>query len=276
MFNRNYTYKTLLLEILFILLAVLFLFPLYLIVINSFKSFSEIMQHTLSLPDVFMPSNYIKAWKSSNFPRTFLNSFLVTSFSIIGLVIIGSMCAWRLARTNTWWSIAIYFLFVSTMVIPFQTIMLPFVQVTSFLNFINSIPGLILTYFGFSISITIFLYHGFIKSIPLEIEESAYIDGCNAHTLFWKIIFPLLKPITATVIILNGIFIWNDFLLPLLMLQESSLHTIPVAMYSFFSQYEQQWDLALAMLVLAMLPIIILFLVMQKFIIKGIMAGSIK
>jgi raffinose/stachyose/melibiose transport system permease protein len=131
-------------------------------------------------------------------------------------------------------------------------------------------------YFGFGVPLSLFLYHGFIKTVPIEIEESARIDGCSQFGVFWRIVFPLLKPITVTVIILNTLWIWNDYLLPLLVLQDAELRTIPLATSSFFAQYTKQWDMGLAALVMGITPVIIFFLFLQKHIIKGIASGSIK
>jgi raffinose/stachyose/melibiose transport system permease protein len=162
------------------------------------------------------------------------------------------------------------------MVIPFQTVMIPLMKLGGALNITNSIPGLIMMYFGFGVPLSLFLYHGFVKTVPREIEESALIDGCSQFGVFWRIVFPLLKPITVTVVILNTLWIWNDFLLPLLVLQDPELRTIPLATSSFFAQYTKQWDMGLAALVLGITPVIIFFLFLQKHIIKGIASGSIK
>ena len=274
--SLRYTTKMLLLEIVLILLALLFLYPFYLIAINSFKSFDQIMLNTIGWPDTMSWTNYNKAWTATQFPRVLLNSLIVTTASLAGLIVLASMAAWRLVRHPGRLSNVLFITFVSAMIIPFQAIMLPLVEVGKLLHLMNSIPGLIFMYFGFCMSISVFLFSGFIKSIPVEVEESGYIDGCSAHILFWHIVFPLLKPVAATVAILNGLHIWNDFLLPQLVLRSKELHTIPIAMFSFFSQYERQWDMALPMLVMTMLPMIIFFLFTQKYMIKGVMSGSIK
>jgi raffinose/stachyose/melibiose transport system permease protein len=162
------------------------------------------------------------------------------------------------------------------MVIPFQTVMIPLMKLGGTLGITNSIPGLIMMYFGFGVPLSLFLYHGFVKTVPVEIEESAKIDGCSEFGVFWRIVFPLLKPITVTVVILNTLWIWNDYLLPLLVLQDAELRTIPLAASSFFAQYTKQWDMGLAALVLGITPVVIFFLFLQKHIIKGIASGSIK
>jgi raffinose/stachyose/melibiose transport system permease protein len=154
--------------------------------------------------------------------------------------------------------------------------MIPLVKTAGNFGLLNSIWGLVIMYLGFGSGMTIFLYHGFIKGIPVELEEAAIIDGCSPLGVFWRIVFPLLKPITATVMILNSLWIWNDYLLPSLVLQDPGLRTIPLATFFFFGQYTKQWDLALAGLVLSIIPLVIFFFSMQKHIIKGITSGSIK
>jgi len=148
--------------------------------------------------------------------------------------------------------------------------------VASDVGLMDSRFGLIVCYFGFGVSLNLFLYHGFMKSIPLEIEEAAVVDGCTPYGVFWKIVFPLLKPMTITMLLLNSLWIWNDFLLPLLVLHSADIRTIPLQTYSFFGQYTKQWDLALAGLVLGVAPMVAFFLLMQKHIIAGISAGAVK
>ncbi|OIJ17504.1 sugar ABC transporter permease [Anaerobacillus alkalilacustris] len=274
--NPKYTKKTFTLEIFAILLALLFMVPFYFVIVNSVKSFSEILVDAAALPSQILFSNYAKVWDILNFPSAFINSFVITVFSIIGIVLISSMAAWKMVRTPGILSKVLFIWFVSAMVIPFQTVMIPLIKLGGMLGIMNSIPGIIMMYFGFGVPLSLFLYHGFIKTVPVEIEEAATIDGCTQFGVFWRIVFPLLKPITITVIILNTLWIWNDYLLPLLVLQDASLRTIPLATSSFFAQYTKQWDMGLAALVLGITPIIIFFLFLQKHIIKGIASGSIK
>lgn len=273
---QKYTKRTFGLEIIGIILAIIFLIPFYFVIINSVKSFAEILIDAASWPKEILFSNYSKVWEIINFPRAFWNSLVITVFSNIGLVVISSMAAWKMVRTPGKLSKFLFILFVSAMVIPFQTVMIPLMKLGGALNLTNSIPGLIIMYFGFGVPLSLFLYHGFVKTVPIEIEESARIDGCSQFGVFWRIVFPLLKPITVTIIILNTLWIWNDFLLPLLVLQDAELRTIPLATSSFFAQYTKQWDMGLAALVLGITPVIIFFLFLQKHIIKGIAQGSIK
>jgi raffinose/stachyose/melibiose transport system permease protein len=274
--NKNYTKRTFLLEIFAIMLGLLFLVPFYFVTINSVKGFSEILIDAAALPKEILFSNYAKVWEIINFQDAFLNSLIITVFSVIGIVLISSMAAWKMVRTPGKMSKFLFILFVSAMVIPFQTVMIPLMKLGGMLGVMNSIPGIVIMYFGFGVSLSLFLYHGFVKTIPEEIEESARIDGCSQFGVFWRIVFPLLKPITVTVIILNTLWIWNDYLLPLLVLQDAELRTIPLATSSFFAQYTKQWDMGLAALVMGIAPVIVFFLFLQKHIIKGIAAGSIK
>ncbi len=274
--NKGYTKGTFLLEIIAIILALIFLVPFYFVLINSVKGFSEILIDAAALPKEILFSNYTKVWDILSFQDAFLNSLIITVFSIAGIVLISSMAAWKMVRTPGRLSKILFIFFVSAMVIPFQTVMIPLMKLGGMLGIMNSIPGIVIMYFGFGVSLSLFLYHGFIKTIPMEIEESASIDGCTQFGVFWRIVFPLLKPITVTVIILNTLWIWNDYLLPLLVLQDAELRTIPLATSSFFAQYTKQWDMGLAALVLGIAPVIVFFLFLQKHIIKGIAAGSIK
>lgn len=274
--KNKYTKGTFVLEIVAIILALIFLVPFYFVIANSLKGFSEILIDAAALPTEWLFSNYVKVWQVLDFPRAFFNSLIITVLSNIGLVVISSMAAWKMVRTPGKFSKILFVFFVSAMVIPFQTVMIPLVKLGGMLGIMNSIPGIIIMYFGFGVPLSLFLYHGFVKTVPIEVEESARIDGCTQFGVFWRIVFPLLKPITVTVVILNTLWIWNDYLLPLLVLQDASLRTIPLATSSFFAQYTKQWDMGLAALVLGITPVIIFFLFLQKHIIKGIASGSIK
>jgi raffinose/stachyose/melibiose transport system permease protein len=203
--------------------------------------------------------------------------------SLVAISLLSAQAAWALVRTKTVISSIVFFMFVAAMVIPFQIVMFPllswFRTITSItgIKLLRTYPGMILSYIGFGVSLSIFMYHGFIKSIPVELEEAATIDGCNRAEIFYKIIFPILTPIHATVLVLNGIWIWNDFLLPLLVLGKgNAIQTIPLAVSNFAGAFVKQWDLILTAILLAMIPVIICFLLAQKYIVKGMVAGSIK
>jgi ABC-type sugar transport system, permease component len=260
-----------------ILLALLFIAPFYFVLVNSVKGLGEIMVDAASLPDKYLFSNYSKVWDIIKFPKALWNSILITGISVTGIVIISAMTGYRLVRKPTVFNKILFTCFISAMIIPFQSVMLQLVRVTSFLELRANLFGIVICYLGFGLSLSVFLFHGFIKSVPLEIEEAAVVDGCSPYGVFWKIVFPLLRPIIVTVIILNGLWIWNDYLLPVLIIgSNKDLTTIPLAITRFFGQYTKQWDLALAGLTMGITPIIIMFLMLQKHIIEGISSGSLK
>jgi len=265
-----------LLGIIGIFSAVLFLGPFYLVLLNSIKTQKGFLLDVLGLPGkYFTLKNYVQAFLKLDFIRSSFNSLFITTTSIILIIIFTSMAAWMLVRTKTKLSMFIFLMFSSAMLIPFQAVMLPLIRVAGKFHLLNP-GGIILMYLGFQAPLSIMLYHGFVKSVPVEIEEAAIIDGCNKFEVFWRVVFPLLKPITVTVSILNAMAIWNDFLLPQLVINKPEWQTIPLKMFYFFGQFAKRWDLGLAGLVLAMFPIIVFYLAMQKHIIKGVMQGSIK
>ncbi len=275
--------KSLALPIFGWLAAIFTLFPMYIMVINSFKGRDEIFTDTLGLPKSFDFSYYLKAIETMKFDRALLNSLIVTIASILLIIAFSSMAAWALVRSKSRLANIILYVFVVTMLVPFQAVMIPLMQYMSnwkieAINFqmIDSFYGLIFMYIGFGSSLSIFLYHGFIKGIPRSLEEAAMIDGCNRFQVFWKIVFPSLKPINVTVAILNVIWIWNDYLLPSLVLRNPDLRTIPLSTFYFFGEFTIQWNLAMAGLVLTIIPVIIFYLFSQRYIIKGVMAGAVK
>ncbi|MBM7555457.1 carbohydrate ABC transporter permease [Halanaerobacter jeridensis] len=267
--------KKLILRIISVLSAGLFLVPFYIMLINSFKTKKQLFLDTLGFPKTFDFNNYIVAWERLEFLKVFFNSLIITVGSLTIVIIFSSMAAWMLQRTKSKLSTFIFFVFVASMLIPFQAVMLPLVRIMGKLNLLN-MPGLIFMYLGFQSSLSIFLYHGFVKGIPKALDEAAIIDGCNSFQIFWYIIFPLLKPITITVSVLNAVWIWNDYLLPSLVINKEASHTIPLRIFFFFGEYTKQWHLAMAGLTLAIIPVIIFYFFAQKHIIKGVTDGSVK
>jgi raffinose/stachyose/melibiose transport system permease protein len=276
MSRQGYFPRLLILEILVILVALVFLSPFYFVIVNSVKPFGEILKNAAAWPQDFTLENYGRAWQEVKFPVVFLNSVFVTAFSIAGMVILGSMTAWRMVRRPHAVSRLIFILFVAAMVIPFQSVMIPMVKVAKVLGLINTRPGVIVIYLGFGMPLTVFLLHGFVKGVPRELEESAYIDGCNTMQSFVHVVLPMLRIMIVTVIILQTLWIWNDFLLPAITLFSSRLHTIPLGIFRFFGQHMDRWDLALATLSMGMFPIVVMFLFLQKYVIRGVTAGSVK
>ncbi|UHA75027.1 carbohydrate ABC transporter permease [Paenibacillus sp. 481] len=273
---KKYGGRTLAVEIVMIILGLLFLVPFYFLLVNSVKSFGDLLSNSASWPEVFVWENYKRAWEITKFPQAFMNSLFITVVSNLLIAFMSAMAAYRMVRHNSRFNNVLFLVFVAAMVIPFQSIMIPLVKVMGMVGLSDSMFGLIVAYLGFGGPLSIFLFHGFIKSVPLEIEEAATVDGCSPYRTFWTIVFPLLKPMFVTVIILNSLWIWNDYLLPFLMLQSPELRTIPLATFSFFGQFTKQWDLALPALVLGITPVLVFFLSMQKYIIEGITAGSVK
>jgi ABC-type sugar transport system, permease component len=252
------------------------------VLVNAFKNRSEIYENILSLPSSFSFEYFTEAMKKMEFLNALKNSLFVTLISIFIIVILSSMTAWMLVRIKSKLSTFIFSILVATMLIPFQTLMMPLMQEMGWmrdtlgLKMLDSHAGLIYMYIGFGASMAVFLYHGFISSIPIALEEAATIDGCTKWGVFWRIVFPMLKPTTITVIILDVIWIWNDYLLPSLVITSKDLRTIPLSTFTFFGQFTIQWNLAMAGLTLTIIPVIIFYLCAQKYIIKGVAAGAVK
>ncbi|PKH11916.1 carbohydrate ABC transporter permease [Planomicrobium sp. MB-3u-38] len=263
------------LEILGILLGILWLLPFYLMFVNSFKTKKEIFTDVTSPPEQWSFDNYITAFQELDFLQTLFNSLLITVSSVLLIIISSAMAAYALSRAKSRISTILFFIFVAAMLIPFQSVMIPLVTVFGQFEMLNR-GGLIFMYIGFGASLSIFLYHGALNNIPRSLDEAARIDGANRWQVFWHIIFPMLKPITVTVAILNIIWIWNDYLLPSLVINKTGSETIPLKMFFFFGEYTKQWHLALAGLTLAILPVIIFYFFAQRSIIKGVSDGAIK
>lgn len=262
--------------ILFTVLLILFLIPFFLVLLNSFKSNKEIIMNPLSLPEKINLTGYAKAFMAMNYLQTFRNSLIITVLSIVFIILFAVMCAYFFARNN--WKInkIIFMVMVASMIIPFQTIMIPIVRNFSAINAVDNIFMVVVFYVGAHISMAVFMFHGFIKNIPVELDEAATIDGCTSFQILFKIIFPLLKPIISTVAVLDILAIWNDFLLPYILLQSNSLKTLPLMTYSFFGQYSIDYSLVCSGLIMSILPVIVIYAFLQKQIIDGVVAGAIK
>lgn len=260
----------------FTALLILFLVPFFLVLLNSFKGNKEIILDPLAFPEKWNFAGYIKAFESMNYLQTFKNSLFITVLSIVLIVLLAVMCAYFFARNN--WKInnILFMIMVASMIIPFQTIMIPIVRNFSAINAVDNIFMVVVFYIGAHISMAVFMFQGFIKNIPVELDEAATIDGCSDFQILFKIIFPLLKPIISTVAVLDILAIWNDFLLPYILLQDNQLKTLPLMTYSFFGQYSVDYSLVCSGLVMSILPVIIIYAFMQRQIIDGVVAGAIK
>lgn len=261
-------------------LFVLYMIPFVLVLVNSFKRKVSIVKYPLQLVDEMglQFSNYKEAMIEMGFLRAFGNSLFVVSCSIALLIIFSSMCAYILVRRNYLACKVSYLLLISYMVIPFQVIMIPVLSIYgSALGILNSRVTLIIMNFAYGTCFATFLCHGFIKTgIPISLEEAAYIDGAGPLQTFYKVVFPLLKPILATNMILQTLGLWNDYLLPSLVLGKEKLQTLPIVIRSFVGTFSSDYGLMMAALVMCVLPIIILFIFLQKYIVGGIVSGAVK
>lgn len=270
--------KLFILEIFAVIVSICYIVPLFFVVLNSFKTKGEILSDFFSLfPSGIHWENYATAWEKMNYPLAFKNTILVTAGSVVGSILFGSMAAYKLCRTKTRYSRIMMFVCISPMLITFSSIMIALTKISKMLHLMNSIQGLVVLYWGLLMPFTIFLYHGNIKTVPLELEEAAQMDGCEGFKLFRLIVFPLLKPVTATVAVLNGMRIWNDYLTPTIMVgSRAATRTLVLATDQFAGVYTADYSMSLAGFCLTSLPIILFYLLMQKHIVKGITAGAVK
>lgn len=273
--EKKYTKKTLAAEIIMILVAIVFVIPLYYLVTSTFKSQQQILESPLGLPDSLSLSNYEKALGTMDYLKNFGNSLLITGVSVLVVVIFGSMSAYSYSRHRTKLSKFVGVLFLLGFMVPAQTTMLPLFSVMKGLHLINSYGGMILLHSNQCV-FAFMLYRGFIQTIPAELEEAACIDGCNMWQSFWMITFPLLQPITITIVVFNVMWIWNDFMLTYLFLNSSSKATLIMQVFNGVGTFSNDWSMMMAALVLALLPMVIFYLVMQKQIIEGVAAGAVK
>ena len=267
--------------IILILLFILFIMPFILVIINVFKTKADIVTDPLALVGAhgFTMQNFPDAMAKMNFFNVFKNSLIITILSTVLTIFVSAMASFVIVRNGKWkFCSGLFALMVASMVIPFQVLMVPLVSVYGgIFGVLNHRITLILMHTGFSVSMATFMFHGAIHTnIPLELEEAALIDGCSRWQTFWKVVFPLLKPTIATVAIIDAMAFWNDYLLPSLVLTDKALYTIPIATQAFYGTYSTDIGLVMAALLLAMLPILILYLFLQKYIVAGVTSGAVK
>lgn len=261
----------------FLILCALFtLAPLVLAVVNSFKTNGEILTNVISLPTQITFENYVRSFGKMHYLRSLGNTVFLAGGSVALIVLFSALAGWKLCRTKTRLSRFLLSLFIFSMLIPFSSIMIPLYKVVLVLDIKNSLFGLCFVYAGLGVSMAIFLYHGFVKGIPKELEEAAAIDGCSPLQTFFRIVFPMLKPVTATICITNVLWIWNDFLLPLIILSDNKKYTLLLSTNTLFGQYSSDWSAILSALVIAALPVILFYALLQKQILKGITDGAMK
>ena len=281
--QRGYVHKKAGLAIKIIVLIcalVVYMFPFVMVIINSFKTKRDIIKEPMALIGSHGASldNYVEAFHKMNFIRAFLNSLCITGVSVVLIIITSAMCAYLFVRMDYKINKIFFGLMIASMVIPFQVIMIPLVSIYGGnLHILNHRLTLILMHVGFSTAQSVFMYHGFIKSnIPMSLEEAAKLDGCTKYQTFFRIVFPLLKPTTATLVILYAMGIWNDFLLPSLVLTQKELYTLPIATQMFYGTYSSDLGLIMASLLMVAAPVIVFYLFLQKYIIAGVVAGAVK
>lgn len=263
--------------IILLIISIVFIAPILLVLMNSFKGKLFVSNEPFAFPNAesFVGlKNYTNGIEKIDFFSAFFVSLFITVCSVILIVLATAMCAWFITRVKTWYTKLIYILFAFSMIVPFQMVMYPMSQVANMLH-LDNMFGIIIIYLGFGAGLSVFMFAGFVKSVPLEIEEAAMIDGCGPMKTFFLIDFPILRPSAITVAILQAMWIWNDYLLPTLIL--SDVKTLPMAIQYLRGGYGSI-DMAamMAMLVLAIIPIIIFYFACQKYIIKGVMAGAVK
>ena len=271
--RTGYRPRTFVLELVMVAAAVAFLFPVYALVTLAFKDPGQIANAPLSPPDPPSVDSFGTAWQSASLGSALLNSTLITVSSVVVLIVLGSLAAYFLARQAGRLSYSLYILFLVGIILPFQLGMIPLYQLVNDLGLLGTYQGMILFYTGIQLPFTVFLYTGFIRSLPADYTNAALIDGASHLQAFVHVIFPLLRPITGTVLILNAVHIWNDFFTPLLYLGGSGRETVPVRVFAFVNEYTSDYGLVAAGLVLAALPILLVFLVLQRYVIRGFSSG---
>jgi len=254
-----------------------YIYPVFLMLINSLKPFGEVVSSAISLPKQWAPENYAYVFTKMSYAKLFFNTLLITVVGIVGIVFFASLTAYILQRRKNRYTAFARLFIIVPMLIPFQTIMITLLKTMNVLSLSGSRFGLGVQYWGFGIPMAAFIYFNFMSTIPKELDESSYIDGAGTFRTFRQIIFPLLQSVTATVVVLDVMWMWNDFLLPLLMVNRNNdVRTLVLQAYSFVGQFNTEWHYAMTAMVLTVLPSVIFFVVFQKNIIAGVVAGAVK
>jgi raffinose/stachyose/melibiose transport system permease protein len=273
---RRYTWRVFSRELIFMLVAAIFCIPFYLLFSIALKPNAELFTSPLSFPTNPDLGNFSEAWKGQagvGLGRAMLNSLIITVCTVAILIMIGSLCAYALARRPSRLSNVLYFMFVLGIIIPFQLGIVPLYVLFRHIGLIGSYLGMITLWVGVSLPVTVFLYTGFIRALPRDYEEAAQVDGAGVLRTYLRVVFPLLRPVTGTVAILTGLFVWNDFFISLIFVSGSDRVTLPVAVYAFVGEYFTQYNLVFAAVTIALLPIMIFFVFAQRQLIRGFTSG---
>ncbi len=257
-------------------IALVYIYPVFAVLMNSFKTSSEIRTSGLSLPESFYIGNYITAWTKGNFGRSFLNSIAVTGGSLLAIYFLNIITAYPFARMKFAGKGPLFVVLLSGIMFPIQMAIIPLFKMITRLHLVNNPLGLILVYTAFSLPMGVMLITNFIRGLPLEIEEAASMDGCGIFRMMFQIVRPLIKPVMSTLIIINAINIWNDLLLPIIVLTTKDSKTMPAGLMYFSGQYNTQWEYVMAAVMIISLPMIIFYLLMQKDIVNGLASGAVK
>lgn len=257
--------------------VLIILYPFFIMLFVSVKSTKEALISPSSLPTEFHWENFVIAWQKMNFLNVFKNSVFVTSLSLIGIIILSGLAAYIIAWSKyTRFYNFLYLFFLCGIMIPFYTSLVPLVKLMTALGLTNSRVGMTLYYCGRNMPMAVFLYTGFIRGIKGEILEAGRIDGANLMQLYWRVLFPIMKPITSTILVLDALSLWNDFLFPRIMLSKTSLRTVTLVQFFFRTENSNKWELAFAAYILTIIPIVIFYFAFQKNIVKGVAAGAVK
>ncbi|MFD4957840.1 carbohydrate ABC transporter permease [Microbacterium sp. NPDC058389] len=269
---NRYTWRTGTLEGVLCVAALLFLFPVYILVNMAFRDPSDLKS---PISPTLEPTwrNFVEAWAQAGLGGAIVNSIIVTVISVTLLVVLAAMAAYPLARITARWSSAMFYLFMVGLLLPFQLGLIPLYRLMRELGLLGGLVPLVIIYVGMRLPFSVFLYVQFLRQVPIDYEEAASLDGANRFQTFFRVVFPLVRPVTGTVVILNGLFVWNDFLIPLLYLSGTGNQTIPVAIYSFVGEFSTQWELVFASLLIGALPVVVAFFFIQKSLIQGLASG---
>lgn len=256
--------------------AIVFFIPFYFILSMTFKTPEEMTGFPLSLPSSLHFGNYAETWELMRFTQVLGNTLLITALTVFVLIVFGSLASYPLARKTGSVYYLVYIYFIAGIMVPFQLAMVPLYKFVNTLHLVNTYHGAVLIYTAINLPFAVFLFTGFLKSTPKELEEAAWIDGCSKIRAYWVAVFPIIKPATATVAVLTSLSTWNDFIIPMLFLQGEERRTITIQLYMFVGEHVTNWSLLFPGMVLSVVPLLIAYLFLQKYIIKGIAAGSVK